>query len=423
MRMSLRIRSSAGKKGQPLPDAGEPTLAMWESHDFDALFEGRGPSDRLMYRLGIMRGHGPSIGRRSIIVIAITWLPMIVFAAWAGRAIGSTPRMSMLLDFSNYARLFIAIPLLFATEGVTGPRIRAAVLYFLEAGLVASSDRPAFLAAAIRAKRRRESTSAEAFILGFALLGTWFLSIDQLGGEPVMTWHSIWGPAHRHLILVGIWFNFVAVPLVLFFFFLWLWWIAIWTIFLHDAACLQLNLLPTHADLVGGLGFLAPIHFSFAMLSFAMSCVISANVAFRITFQGLDVTGLRTMIVPLIAYVVIAEMVIFGPLLVFVPRLIRAKLNGLMTYGNLTQRHNQLFHDKWTSSTEPEQRSPLGDPDMSSLVDLGSSYQVVQQMGILPVNTRQIIGVAVITCLPGLPLVFLVVPLPEMIRFFVTAIV
>lgn len=382
-----------------------------------------GPSDRLMRRLGIIRGDRLNIARRSILFVSITWLPMLVFAAWTGRAIGPSPRMSMLLDFSNYARLFVAAPLLFMAESIIAPRLRVAALYFLDADVVARSDRSAFLAAAIRAKRRRDSIWPEILILGIAVLGTWFLTIEQLSGAPIITWHTMWVPPHGHLILPGLWFNFVAIPMVQFFFFRWLWWIAVWIIFLSDVSRLDLNLLPTHADAAGGLGFLSAAQVSFAILPFAMSCVISADFAFRITFENLDLAALRTMILPLIAYLVITEMVIFGPLLLFVPPLIKAKLNGLITYGTLTQKHNQLFHDKWISAAEPECRSPLGNQDMSSLIDLGSSYKVVEQMSVVPVNARQVIGVAVITCMPGLPLIVLLVPMSEIVQLFLTVIV
>jgi hypothetical protein len=53
---------------------------------------------------------------------------------------------------------------------------------------------------------------------------------------------------------------------------------------------------------------------------------------------------------------------------------------------------------------------------MSSLVDLGGSFTVIRQMHMVPVGTRQLVRVAIISCFPGLPLMFLVVPFMEVLK-------
>ena len=59
---------------------------------------------------------------------------------------------------------------------------------------------------------------------------------------------------------------------------------------------------------------------------------------------------------------------------------------------------------------------------MSSLVDLGSSFTVIRQMNIVPVGIPQLIRVAIITCLPGLPLMFLVLPFMEVLKLLTSII-
>jgi hypothetical protein len=56
---------------------------------------------------------------------------------------------------------------------------------------------------------------------------------------------------------------------------------------------------------------------------------------------------------------------------------------------------------------------------MSSLVDLGSSFAVVRQMQVFPVGRGQLIQVAVVACLPGIPLALLVLPIGEAIRLLI----
>src|SRR4051812_1044462 len=115
--------------------------------NLESVFELGGPAFRLMQRIGIIKGNGPSVARRTSAFIAVTWLPLLVLAAAQGYAIGPTPRTSFLLDFASYARFFIAVPLIFAAEHIVGPRIRAAGLRFVQADLVQSPDIPAYVVA------------------------------------------------------------------------------------------------------------------------------------------------------------------------------------------------------------------------------------------------------------------------------------
>lgn len=148
---------------------------------------------------------------------------------------------------------------------------------------------------------------------------------------------------------------------------------------------------------------------------FAFGCVISAELAFGASFEGLDVAVLKTMVPVLFAYLIFVEFATFGPLVVFVGPLAAARREALRTYGTLVQQHNALFSRKWIMG-EPADELPLGNPDMSSLVDLGSSFLVVRQMNVFPVSRAQIVQVAVISCLPALPLVFIVLPFAEVLK-------
>jgi hypothetical protein len=383
---------------------------------FEPLFELGGPAYRFMQRIGIIKGTGPSIARRSVAFIAITWLPMLLFAIMEGYAIGPTPRSSLLLDFATYARFFIAVPLIFAAESLVGSRIRAAGLRFVEAGMVYQADYPAFLAATANARRRRDAALPEVLFIVAALVGAWFLTIEQLGGLSTVTWHTVWTHAGLRPTPAGIWYIFVAIPLVQFFLLRWLWRLAIWTLFLRDMSRLRLNLLATDSDTAAGLGFLGVAHVSLAIFPFAMSCVIAAEIAFRVEFEGLDIATLRTMAPLLIAYLVFVEIVTFGPLTILAPLLARVRREGMRSYGLLVQRHNQLFHDKWIAGNRPADELPLGSMDMSSLIDLGSSVAIVRQMKMVPVARRQLVQVALISCMPGLPLAFLVLPFTDVLK-------
>ena len=327
-------------------ERADATPAASLQQELEPIFELGGPAFRLMQRVGVIQGSGPSIGRRSIAFIVIAWVPLLLFASLEGHAIGPTARSSFLLDFATYARFFIAVPLIFAAETVVGPRIRSAGVRFIRSGIVQSEDHPAFLAAAARARRRRDAVLPEALFLVAALLGAWFLTIEQLGGLDTTTWHTVITTAGLHISPAGLWYQFVAIPLVQFFLLRWLWRLVIWMLFLWDMSRLRLNLMATHSDMAGGLGFLGTAHVSLSIFPFALSCVLAAEIAFRLQFEGMDLASLRSMGPLLFAYVLFAEFVTFGPLLIFVPLLARVRREGLRSYGTLVQHHNTLFDEK-----------------------------------------------------------------------------
>jgi hypothetical protein len=397
-------------------DRSDVARGLSYEQELEPIFELGGPAYRLMQRIGIIKGRGPSVGRRSIAFIIITWVPMLLFAGLEGHLIGPTPRSSFLFDFATYVRFFIAVPLIFLAEIIVGPRIRAAGLRFVQSGIVRSEDHPAFHAAAMRARRRRDAILPEVLFLVVALFGAWSLTIEQLGGLETTTWHTVVTPTGLHISPAGLWYQFVAIPLVQFFLFRWLWRLVIWTLFLWDVSRLRLKLIATHTDMAAGVGFLGVAHVSLAIFPFALSCVLSAEIAFRVRFEGMDLVTLRSMGSLLVAYLLFVEFVTFGPLLIFVPVLARVRREGLRSYGMLVQWHNKLFDEKWIGQNGQDGETPLGNPDMSSLVDLGSSFAVVRQMSVFPVGRTQLIQVAVIACLPGLPLAFLVLPVGEVLR-------
>ncbi|MDS4071158.1 MAG: hypothetical protein RKO24_16215 [Candidatus Competibacter sp.] len=388
------------------------------AHESDLEFELGGPAYRLMQRIGLIKGAGPSIGRRAIGFLLITWVPLLIFSSIEGRALGPTPRESLLLDFAAYARFFLAVPLLFLAEVVTGPRLRAAGLHFVQGSFVRPEDLPAVEAAIVRTARRREALLPELIMLGIALLGAWYFTVETLIGEDTATWRFIMRPDGIGLSPAGFWYQFIAVPILQFFVYRWFWRLIIWTLFLRDLSRLPLNLVATHPDRAGGLGFLGGAHVSLAIFPFAFSCVLSAYVAFQVYFEAVPIDTFRTLFV---IYLVLMELICLGPLLLFVPMLARTRRAGLRQYSILADTYNRAFEQKWvTGETSPDEPL-LGSADIQSLADLGNSFGVIREMRLFPFSQQQILQIAVIASLPGLPLIFLVMPVGEMLKLLAGA--
>ncbi|MFZ1576123.1 MAG: hypothetical protein WAT36_12975 [Chromatiaceae bacterium] len=382
-------------------------------------FQLGGPAYRLMQRMGLIRGEGPSIGRRMIGFLLITWIPLLILALIEGLALGPTPRESLLLDFPTYARFFLAVPLLFLSEVIVGPRLQTAGLNFVRGNFVRPEDMPAVEAAILRAWGRREALLPELLMLGFALIGAWQLTMDTWIGEAsAATWRTSVTEAGTTFTWAGLWYHFVAVPLLQFFLFRWIWRLVSWTLFLRDMARLDLDLVPTHPDRAAGLGFLGGAHLSLAIFPFLFSCVLSAHVAFQVYFEAVPVMSFKVVFA---VYLVAMLLLILGPLLIFSPLLARARRQGLRQYSLLSNDYNRAFHQKWVAGTPPADEPLLGSADIQSLADLGNSFGMIREMKIFPFSQQQILQMAVVACLPGLPLIFLVMPVGEILQLLAGA--
>lgn len=381
-------------------------------------FERGGPAYRLMQKIGVIRGDGPSLLRRSLWFLAITWVPILLISLDEGRALGSTPRESFVLDFAGYARFFLAVPLLLVAEVVVGPRLTTAGLQFVRGGFVRLQDQPAFDAAVARVVRRRESAWAELIILGIAFVGAQTFTVESAYGTASRAWQFVHSSSGARLSLAGIWYHAIAVPLIQFLWFRWLWRLGIWFAFLREMARLDLDLVPDHADEAGGLAFLGTAHASLAIFGFGVGAVLSADAAFRIVYEAAKIESFQVVFV---AYLILSELICFGPLLMFMPVLGRVRRGGLRTYAVLVNQYNRAFRSKWVAGNPPEGEPLLGSADIQSLADLGNSYERIRSMKMLPFTQRLIIQVAIVAALPCLPLLLLVIPVADILRILAGA--
>ena len=382
-------------------------------------FEMGGPVYRLLQRIGLIKPDDPCLVRRIVCFLLITWVPLLLLSLIEGRALGPTPRESFLLDFAAYARFFLGIPLLFVAEIIVGPRLRTAGLHFLRAGIVRPEDTPAVEAAITRVRRRREAMLPELIIIGFALCANRYLNIEAVAGvTPTATWSTIALKDGIELSLAGYYYYFVAVPILIFFFLRWLWRLTIWTLFLREMSRLKLILVATHPDRAAGLGFLGNAHISLGIFAFAFSSVLSANVAFQVYFEAVPIDSFKVLYA---VFLILSELVCLGPLLIFTPLLARTRREGLRKYSILANTYNRAFEQKWVAGQAPQDEPLLGSGDIQSLADLGNSFGMIREMKVFPFSNQNIIQIAVIASLPGLPLIFLVMPVGELLKLLAGA--
>lgn len=382
-------------------------------HESELQFELGGPAYRLMQRVGLIKAGSRSILRRTFAFLSITWVPLAIFALFEGRAIGPTPGQSFLYDFATYARFFLSIPLIFLAEAVVGPRIHAAGLHFVQGGFVRPADIPAVEAAVVRSHEWREAWWPEAVMLAVAVLGAWFTVESWNNASDAARWSSLTRHDGNGVSLTGLWYHLIAVPLLQFFALRWLWRLGIWVAFLFKMSRLDLNTVATHPDSAGGLAFLGGAHVVMSIFACSIGCILSGYIGFQLVFQGAAIESYKGL---LIFYLVLMEMLCLGPLLLFVPLLARARRAGLRQYSVLVDTYNRSFDRKWVTGGALPDEPLLGSADIQSLADLGNSYRMIQDMKVIPFGRQHVLQVAVVSCLPLLPLAFLVMPVAELLK-------
>ncbi len=316
-----------------------------------------------------------------------------------------------------HVRFLLVVPLLIMAERAIGERTRTVARTFLSSGLVRAEDRGRFHDIVAKALRRLDSTLVEVVILVLAVLSVIGMA-RHVGGDGVIFWFEQGTPGDEHLSLAGYWY-FIMTPLLGFLFLRWVWRYLTWCWFLRKVSGLDLHLVATHADRAGGLGFVTLGQNSFAAIPLAASCVVAAAVGTEILQAGDSLANFKNA---LIAFVVASVVAGYAPFAIFLGPLARAKRAALVEYGKLSTRYSQSFETKWMSGA-PDDSELLGSGDFQSLADLGGAYERLHAMRTSPLDKRTAIAFAVAAALPMLPLVMTVMPLKEIVKTLMKAMV
>lgn len=376
------------------------------------LMEG-GPLYNVQQHIGPRLEKAKTTVRLAIMLPFITWLPLLVLTAIKGTALGDTVELPFLRDFSAYTRLLLAIPLFLIAENLIGPFIAEAAKHFITSGVVGEEEYPVFDRAIDDGLRLRDSALAE--ILMVLLAYTFALTFFFTRAAHVSTWYATRTDTGVTPTLAGWWLVLFCTPLLQFLLLRWIWRIFLWFRFLHRISKLHLNLYPTHPDQAAGLGFVGEAQRFFSMLLFTYSVGVAGVLANEILYDHIPLKHYGPIIG---AYVLLALIIILGPLVVFSGRLLKIKRHGLHDYGTLATSYTGAFQKKWIDGVSPDSEPLLGTADIQSLADLGNSYTFVERMNAIPVNPRTPLLLAIAALLPMVPLLLTVMPAKEIVKLF-----
>jgi hypothetical protein len=210
----------------------------------------------------------------------------------------------------------------------------------------------------------------------------------------------------------------VSIPIYQFLVYRWLWRTFIWCNFFRRVLKLDLQLIPTHPDRAGGLGFLGETHRLFAIFIFAYAATASAMASREVLF---DKVQIQTYKIPIAALIVIMLLFFLGPLFMFAPALLRTRRKALHEYSTLGCTLGRLYDRKWVHAMTPAAESILSTSDNTSLANYSRDYELVDRMRVFPFDPRLAVGLALAGLIPMVPLLATVMPMQEIFKLVLKA--
>jgi len=372
-----------------------------------------GPIFQLLLRSHLTDDALGHVHQRIIALSLFAWLPLLVLSTLEGKVLGGGAAIPFLLDIEVHVRFLVAIPLLVAAELVVHRRMRFVVKQFLERNLIPENAMTRFDAAVASVFRLRNSVLAEALLIAFVYVVGILIIWQNYVVLETATWYATPAATGSKPSFAGMWYGYVSLPIFQFLLCRWYFRIFIWARFLWQVSRIDLSLVPTHPDRVGGLGFLSQTVYAFVPLLLAHGALLAGLLGNRIFHLG---ATLPSFMIEVLVLVVFLMCVVLGPLLVFTPQLAHTKRMGLRDYGTLAERYVRDFDAKWLRGSAPANERLIGSGDIQSLADMRNSFEVVRTMRIVPFTKEAILQLAVVTVVPVAPLLLTMMSLEEILK-------
>jgi len=371
---------------------------------------------RLQRNVGLVPARGLGVVRRAAFFALLTWLPLVVWAAYKGRVLPGGVDEPLVRHFGVHVRFLLAVPALILGEAMAHRVSTTLIPYFLTSGVVPPDQRGAFVRILASVARLRDRTLPWVVIV--VLVMAWTILQPVAAGsdaEHEATWASSGGGG---LGFGGWWFIYVSRPIFGILLASWLWRLVLVFILLKRIAGLELSIVPTHPDGAGGLGFMKDMPKAVSLLAFATSAVVASRLAHDVLFHGVSIQSLKGV---LGGFVVLVVVICVAPLLALAKPLAAAKRRALLEYGALVGQHGRLVRQRWILGEAPADIGVLQAPEIGPVADTMAIYDAVRRMRPVPFGKSTLAGIAVPTLIPILVLLSTQVPIKEVLKKIVGA--
>jgi hypothetical protein len=371
----------------------------------------------LQQRLGLIPPDGLGLARRAVFWSLVAWLPIVLWAFYAGRALPGVAGEPLLAHFGVHARFLVAVPLLILAEGPAHALTVRLIPYFVESGVVPQGELGRFRAAIAATMKLRDATLPWFAIAGIVVA---FVTTSEIVHHAHEVDWAVEGAASGRPGFGALWYLYVGRSIFFALVLAWLWRLALLFVLLWRIARLDLAIVPTHPDRAGGLGFLERLPPLFAPVALALGVVLAARWAHDAVYHGLVLQSLR---VEMIAFVVAMLVLFFLPLAAFAGPLKRAKRQALLDYGALVGRHGRLVRERWIEGKALEDDAVLNAPELGPVADTAAAYDAVKAMRTVPIGKAAIVPVAAAALAPMVAVLAIQMPIRELLLKLLKALV
>jgi hypothetical protein len=378
-----------------------------QTPDYHALIHG-GFTRLIALRLGFDPPTTRARLYKVLLLLSVTWLPLVILSALQGHAWSHSVTEPLLFDPVIYSRFLFVLPLLELAQLAVEASLGVQVRHLRHSGLVPALELPEFDGALETAIYLRRSLAAEIVMLTASLA----ISVVMRVFAGLSVAASSWERVGTTITPAGWWYIIVSLPIVSFFLLRWMWVYLLWAWFLIRVSRLDLELTATHPDRCGGLGFLGWGIASFSLVLMAVSAVLSGSFAREILHRGSTLDSLKYHVV---VFVVLSIAILHIPLFAFIRRQARLRFRALLEFGSLARRHDRAFDEKWVEHPVAPPESLLGSPDVASLADIAMAFEHVDRMQLFPFDKKAVLVLAIAALIPMIPLVGTAIPITEII--------
>jgi len=392
--------------------ASEQGVSANAGRDEVSLVRG-GPFYRAQEALRLVHPNHWHLGRRTTCALAIGWLPLVLITL----LLNPRALVGLLTDYTVNARMLFGVPVLLAGQPVMETIFRAIVGAVRDAGLLTPSDTDQLDKTLVRLIRLRDSVIPELIFVVIAYSKVAETVQAQL--IYVRPWGMAVSSAGPHLTTAGWYYVLVSQLLYQLLILISLWKWLLWCIFLYRLSKMDLQLVPTHPDQHGGIGFLGLSPVAITPTFLVISAVIGATWRAEIFREHVHWLSFKIEAIVLFGVVLIVTL---GPLLLFVPRLTRLRRLGIFEYGALGQLESMQFHKRWIQHRAGREEEFPATPEASTLTDYGSSYQNIEHLQPFPFDQGAFFALILAVAIPLLPVVLAEVPFVTVLKALLEAV-
>jgi len=398
--MSTRAEHVAPDHAEPSPADQDLTLSLVRDD----------PPFRALRSVGLIPPTGLGLVRRAIFFALLSWLPIAIWSWTAGRAISTEAGEPLLQHFGVHVRCLVAIPILILAQGLAHSITTHLLPWFVKSGVITPDKVSAFRNVVHGMLALRNHTlpwvMIAAVVIVVAATGPVLRHLDEL------SWAMDSTKSPPEFGFGGWWFLFVARPIYAALVLGWLWRVVLLTVLFYRITKLGLEIVPTHPDRAGGLGFVEHFAKMFIPVVFVLSAAVGSHWAHNVLYHDMDVQSLR---VPFIIFLIVMLFIFITPLLVFFGPLRAARKQALLEYGALVGQHGDFVRRRWILHEKLPNDDVLNAPELGPVADTVSLYDAIERMRMVPIGKSILIMLGIPALIPLLLVFAIKVPIADIL--------